>query len=144
MMNELEGMLSLQFEMNNTLIEVEKHKQPPTDSNLPLLVLCINASRLGTDVNQALLNISRKYYIWRMKMCLFYIPPRSNYFIKVASWQELTSANLPSKCDPKNNYVSNKYAGTVRVLYRLLNSNINVLFLLLSASYGNFSSWYIR
>jgi hypothetical protein len=46
MMNELEGMLSLQFEMNNTLIEVEKHKQPPTDSNLPLLVLCINASRL--------------------------------------------------------------------------------------------------
>jgi hypothetical protein len=40
--------------MNNTLIEVEKHKQPPTDSNLPLLVLCINASRLGTDVNQAL------------------------------------------------------------------------------------------
>jgi hypothetical protein len=27
MMNELEGMLSLQFEMNNTLIEVEKHKQ---------------------------------------------------------------------------------------------------------------------
>lgn len=59
MMNELEGMLSLQFEMNNTLIEVEKHKQPPTDSNLPLLVLCINASRLGTDVNQALLNISQ-------------------------------------------------------------------------------------
>jgi hypothetical protein len=100
MMNELEGMLSLQFEMNNTSIEVEKHKQPPTDSNLPLLVLCINASRLGTDVNQALLNISRKYYIWRMKMYLFYIPPRSNYFIKVASWQELTSANLPSKCDP--------------------------------------------
>ena len=59
MMNELEGMLSLQFEMNNTSIEVEKHKQPPTDSNLPLLVLCINASRLGTDVNQALLNISQ-------------------------------------------------------------------------------------
>lgn len=59
MMNELEGMLSLQFEMNNTLIEVEKHKQPPTDSDLPLLVLCINASRLGTDVNQALLNVSR-------------------------------------------------------------------------------------
>ena len=59
MMNELEGMLSLQFEMNNTSIEVEKHKQPPTDSDLPLLVLCINASRLGTDVNQALLNISQ-------------------------------------------------------------------------------------
>lgn len=59
MMNELEGMLSLQFEMNNTLIEVEKHKQPPTDSDLPLLVLCINASRLGTDVNQALHDVSR-------------------------------------------------------------------------------------
>jgi hypothetical protein len=83
MMNELEGMLSLQFEMNNTSIEVEKHKQPPTDSDLPLLVLCINASRLGTDVNQALLNVSRKYYIWRMKMRLFYIPLRSNYFIMV-------------------------------------------------------------
>jgi len=83
MMNKLEGMLSLQFEMNNTSIEVEKHKQPPTDSDLPLLVLCINASRLGTDVNQALLNVNRKYYIWRMKMCLFYIPLRSNYFIKV-------------------------------------------------------------
>ena len=84
MMNELEGMLSLQFEMNNTLIEVEKHKQPPTDSDLPLLVLSINASRLGTDVNQALLNVnSRKYYIWRMNMCPFYIPLRSNYLIKV-------------------------------------------------------------
>ncbi|CAC5404511.1 unnamed protein product [Mytilus coruscus] len=59
MMNELEQMLSMQFELNESIIEVEKYKDPPPDSRVPLIVLCINASRLGTDVNQALSHVNR-------------------------------------------------------------------------------------
>ena len=62
MMNELEDMLSLQFELTETIIQIEKFKEPPPiDSNVPLIVLCINASRLGTDVNQALHNVNSKF-----------------------------------------------------------------------------------
>ncbi|CAC5423766.1 unnamed protein product [Mytilus coruscus] len=59
MMNELEQMLSIQFELDDSIIEVEKYKDPPPDSRVPLIVLCINASRLGTDVNQALSHVNR-------------------------------------------------------------------------------------
>ncbi|XP_071161978.1 myosin heavy chain, clone 203-like [Mytilus edulis] len=59
MMAELEGMLITQFGMKNTPINVEKHKEPPPDSKVPLIVICINASRLGTDVNQAIHKIDR-------------------------------------------------------------------------------------
>lgn len=67
MMAELEGMLSTQFGMKNTLINVEKHKEPPPDNTVPLIVICINASRLGTDVNQAIHNIDRKYQIVQLQ-----------------------------------------------------------------------------
>ncbi|XP_076099877.1 uncharacterized protein LOC143069230 [Mytilus galloprovincialis] len=59
MMTELENMLSTQFELNNSIIEIEKYKDPPPDSRVPLIVICINASRLGTDVNQALSHVNR-------------------------------------------------------------------------------------
>lgn len=61
MMTELENMLSMQFELNDSIIEIEKYKDPPPDSRVPLIVICINASRLGTDVNQALSHVNRKY-----------------------------------------------------------------------------------
>lgn len=61
MMTELENMLSTQFELNDSIIEIEKYKDPPPDSRVPLIVICINASRLGTDVNQALSHVNRKY-----------------------------------------------------------------------------------
>lgn len=67
MMAELEGMLSTQFGMKNTPINVEKHKEPPPDNTVPLIVICINASRLGTDVNQAIHNIDRKYQIVQLQ-----------------------------------------------------------------------------
>ena len=60
MMNELEDMLRTQLEMYDTIIEVDKYKDPPPDCHLPLLVLCINASRLGTDVTQALNKVNSK------------------------------------------------------------------------------------
>ncbi|VDI11095.1 Hypothetical predicted protein [Mytilus galloprovincialis] len=59
MMTELENMLSMQFELNDSIIEIEKYKDPPPDSRVPLIVICINASRLGTDVNQALSHVNR-------------------------------------------------------------------------------------
>ncbi|XP_071161982.1 GRIP and coiled-coil domain-containing protein 2-like [Mytilus edulis] len=59
MMTELEDMLSTQFELNDSIIEIEKYKDPPPDSRVPLIVICINASRLGTDVNQALSHVNR-------------------------------------------------------------------------------------
>lgn len=67
MMAELEGMLSTQFGMKNTPINVEKHKELPPDSKVPLIVICINASRLGTDVNQAIHKIDRKYHIVQLQ-----------------------------------------------------------------------------
>ncbi|XP_052058577.1 sodium channel and clathrin linker 1-like isoform X1 [Mytilus californianus] len=59
MMNELEDMLRTQFEINQTIIEVDKYKNPPPDSRDPLIVICINASRLGTDVIQAISQVNR-------------------------------------------------------------------------------------
>lgn len=59
MMSELEAMLTTQLEMYDTVLQIEKYKDAPPDSHLPLLVLCINASRLGTDVNQALRDVNR-------------------------------------------------------------------------------------
>lgn len=61
MMSELEAMLTTQLEMYDTVLQIEKYKDAPPDSHLPLLVLCINASRLGTDVNQALRDVNSKF-----------------------------------------------------------------------------------
>ncbi|VDI52176.1 Hypothetical predicted protein [Mytilus galloprovincialis] len=60
MMNELEDMLRTQFELKQTIIEVDKYKNPPPDSSDPLIVICINASRLGTDVTQAISQVNRE------------------------------------------------------------------------------------
>lgn len=62
MMTELEGMLNTRLALKHTQINFEKHKEPPPDSTVPLIVICFNASRLGTDVNQAIHNIDRKYH----------------------------------------------------------------------------------
>lgn len=60
MMNEFEEMLITQFGLKNTLINVEKHKEPPPNSTVPLIVICSFASRIGTDVNQAIHDIDRE------------------------------------------------------------------------------------
>ncbi|CAG2199378.1 unnamed protein product [Mytilus edulis] len=59
MMTELEGMLRTQLALKHTPINVEKHKEPPPDSTVPLIAMCVNASRLGSDVNYAIDNIDR-------------------------------------------------------------------------------------
>ncbi|VDI11099.1 Hypothetical predicted protein [Mytilus galloprovincialis] len=62
MMTELEGMLRTQLALKHTPINVEKHKEPPPDSTVPLIVMCFNASRLGSDVNYAIDNIDLQIF----------------------------------------------------------------------------------
>lgn len=73
MMTELEGMLRTQLELKHIPINVEKHKEPPPDSTVPLIVMCFNASRLGSDVNYAIDNIDRKYHIVTLKLHVYFI-----------------------------------------------------------------------